>query len=78
MEKLGVKNGDYLQYLLNKNGYVIIKGFDAEEAIRQVTSSSLASFLSSVFSYHEANMAGFKLNYVLIMTFCCCNIKSLN
>ena len=44
-EKVGVKNGDYLQYLLNKNGYVIIKGFDAEEAIRQVTSSSLASFL---------------------------------
>lgn len=30
-----VKNGDYLQYLLIKNGYVI-KRFDSEEAIRQV------------------------------------------
>jgi hypothetical protein len=46
MEKLGVKNGDYLQYLLNKNGYVIIKGFDAEEAIRQVEETRLKSPLS--------------------------------
>ena len=30
MEKLSVKNGDSLQYLLIKNGYVIIKRFDAE------------------------------------------------
>jgi hypothetical protein len=29
MEKLSVKNRDYLQYLLIKNGYVIIKSFDA-------------------------------------------------
>ena len=43
MEKLSVKNGDYLQYLLNKNGYVIIKGFDAEEAIRQVEETRLKS-----------------------------------
>ena len=31
MEKLSVKNGDYLQYLLIKNGYIIIKRFDAKE-----------------------------------------------
>ena len=43
MEKLSVKNGDYLQYLLIKNGYVIIKGFDAEEAIRQVEETRLKS-----------------------------------
>ena len=46
MEKLSVKNGDYLQYLLIKNGYVIIKGFDAEEAIRQVGEKRLKSPLS--------------------------------
>ena len=46
MEKLSVKNGDYLQYLLIKNGYVIIKGFDAEEAIRQVEETRLKSPLS--------------------------------
>ena len=44
MEKLSVKNGDYLQYLLIKNGYVIIKRFDAEEeAIRQVEEERLKS-----------------------------------
>jgi hypothetical protein len=31
MEKLSMKNGDYLQYLLIKKGYVIIKKFDVEE-----------------------------------------------
>ena len=46
MEKLSVKNGDYLQYLLNKNGYIIIKRFDAEEAIRQVEETRLKSPLS--------------------------------
>ena len=47
MEKLSVKKGDYLQYLLIKNGYVIIKGFDAEEeAIRQVEEKRLKSPLS--------------------------------
>ena len=46
MEKLSVKNGDYLQYLLIKNGYVIIKRFDAEEAIRQVEETRLKSPLS--------------------------------
>jgi bifunctional DNA-binding transcriptional regulator/antitoxin component of YhaV-PrlF toxin-antitoxin module len=42
-EKLSVKNGDSLQYLLIKNGYVIIKRFGAEEAIRQVEEKSLKS-----------------------------------
>ena len=47
MEKLSVKNGDYLQYLLIKNGYIIIKRFDAkEEAIRQVEETRLKSPLS--------------------------------
>ena len=46
MEKLSVKNGDYLQYLLNKNGYIIIKRFDAKEAIRQVEETRLKSPLS--------------------------------
>ena len=41
-----MKNGDYLRYLLIKNGYVIIKGFDAEEAIRQVEEKRLKSPLS--------------------------------
>jgi hypothetical protein len=38
-----VKNGDYLQYLLIENGYVIIKRFDAEEAIRQMEEKRLIS-----------------------------------
>ncbi|MGA8914157.1 MAG: hypothetical protein WB443_15030 [Nitrososphaeraceae archaeon] len=46
MEKLSVKNGDYLQYLLIKNGYTIIKRFDAKEAIRQVEETRLKSPLS--------------------------------
>ena len=46
MEKLSVKNGDYLQYLLIKNGYIIIKRFDAKEAIRQVEETRLKSPLS--------------------------------
>ena len=46
MEKLSVKNGDYLQYLLIKNGYIIIKMFDAKEAIRQVEETRLKSPLS--------------------------------
>ena len=46
-EKLSVKNGDYLQYLLIKNGYVIIKRLDAgEEAIRKVEEERLKSPLS--------------------------------
>jgi hypothetical protein len=46
MEKLSVKKGDYLQYLLIKNGYIIIKRFDAKEAIRQVEEKRLKSPLS--------------------------------
>jgi DNA-binding transcriptional regulator GbsR (MarR family) len=45
-KKLGkncLKNGDYLQYLLIKNGYVIIKRFVAEKAIRQVEEKRLIS-----------------------------------
>jgi hypothetical protein len=46
-KKLGkncVKNGDYLQYLLIKNEYVIIKKFDdAQEAIGQVDEKRLKS-----------------------------------
>jgi bifunctional DNA-binding transcriptional regulator/antitoxin component of YhaV-PrlF toxin-antitoxin module len=46
-EKLSVKNEDYFQYLLIKNGYVIIKRFDAEkETIRQVEEKRLKSPLS--------------------------------
>jgi len=42
-----VKNGDCFQYLLIKNGYAIIKRFDAEEeAIRQVEEKRLKSPLS--------------------------------
>jgi hypothetical protein len=44
MEKL-LKNGDYLQYLLIKNGYVIITRFDAEDR-RQVEEKRLRSPLS--------------------------------
>jgi hypothetical protein len=40
-----VKNGDYLQYLLIKNGYVIINRFDAEDR-RQVEEMRLRSPLS--------------------------------
>jgi hypothetical protein len=46
MKKLSVKNGDYLQYLLIKNGYIILKRFDAKEAIRQVEETRLKSPLS--------------------------------
>ena len=46
MEKLSVKNRDYVLYLLIKNGYVIVKRFDAEEAIRQVEEKRLKSQLS--------------------------------
>ena len=43
MEKLSVKNGDYLRYLLIKNGYVN-NGVDAEaEALRQVEEKRLKS-----------------------------------
>jgi hypothetical protein len=43
MEKLSVKNGDYLRYLLIKNGYVN-NGVDAEEeALRQVDEKRLKS-----------------------------------
>jgi hypothetical protein len=50
-KKLGeteCENGDYLEYLLIKNGYVIIKRFDAEEeeTIRQVEEERLKSPLS--------------------------------
>jgi hypothetical protein len=42
-----VKNGDYLQYLLIKNGYVIIKKYDdAQEATGQVEEKRLKSPLS--------------------------------
>ena len=42
-----MKNGDYLRYLLIKNGYVIIKRFDAEEeTITQVEEKRLKSSLS--------------------------------
>ena len=41
-----VKNGDYLLYLLNKNGYVVIKRFDAKETIIQVGEKRLKSSLS--------------------------------
>jgi hypothetical protein len=44
MEKL-LKNGDYLQYLLIKNGYVIITRFDVEDR-RQVEEKRLRSPLS--------------------------------
>ena len=46
MEKVSVKNGDYVQYLLIKNGYIIIKRFDAKEAIKQVEETRLKSPLS--------------------------------
>ena len=46
MEKLSVKNGECFQYLLIKNGYIIIKRFDAKEAIRQVEETRLKSPLS--------------------------------
>ena len=42
-----MKIGDYLRYLLIKNGYVIIKRFDAEEkTITQVEEKRLKSSLS--------------------------------
>ena len=56
----------YLQYLLIKNGYGVIKRFDTEEAIRQVEEERLKTQVNSANPlYKKYRFSNFSLHPVL-------------